>query len=221
MRHIAILLTLLFSLITHGAFKGVPFIPELDNRLDSIESLSDIDGIELPSAEIIVGDSNGNGNAIAMSGDTTISNAGAVTIAAGAVTEAKVFAQTADGLHLKRVARATLDCGASSCVAGDVALGVSLPAKSLVTQVYMQTVTQFVDGGAGTVALKCEDAANLFAAADITGIAVDATTSGIPIGTAGTMVSAIAATCVITATIAVAEQTAGVWNIFVEYVLHD
>jgi len=230
MNKIIFLLVFLIPILSFSAIKGVPFLIEEDARFNSIETLSDGDGIQVPSGEIIVGDASGNANAVAMSGDTTISNAGVIAIGAtkvtnamlaGSITEAKILVQTADGLHLKRVARATLDCGASSCVAGDVGLGVSLPAKSLVTQVYFQTITQFVDGGAGTVALECEDSANLFAAADITGITVDTTTSGIPIGTAGTMVSAIAATCVLTAVVAVAEQTAGVMNIFVEYTVHD
>lgn len=230
MNKIIFILIFMIPIICFSAIKGVPFLIEEDARFNSIETLSDTDGIKVPSGEIIVGDASGNANAVAMSGDITVSNAGVTTIGAikvtnamlaGSITEAKILVQTADGLHLKRVARATLDCGASSCVAGDVALGVSLPAKALVTQVYFQTIVQFVDGGAGTVALECEDSANLFVAADITGLTVGTTTSGVPIGTAGTMVSGIAATCVLTAVIAVAEQTAGVLNLFVEYVVHD
>jgi len=204
-----------------ASIEGSPFNPSDDRRFDSIETLKDKNGIQLADGSMIVGDASGNANAVAMSGDATIINSGAMTVANGAITEVKVVAQTADGLHLKRVARATLDCAASSCVAGDVGMGVSLPAKAIITQAYFHTITQFVDGGAGTVALKCEDAANIFAAADITGITVGTNTSGVPTGTAATMVDSIAAACVITATIAVAEQTAGVLNLFLEYVVQD
>jgi len=125
-----------------------------------------------------------------------------------------------DGLQFKRVARATFDCTAG-CAAGAYDLAVNLPANALVTQVYFQIITQFVDAGSGTVALSCEDAGNLYAAADVTGLAVGATTTGIAIGTAGTMIDGIAATCPITATVATATQSAGVMNIFVEYVVID
>ncbi len=268
----------LMCLITAGAAFGAlqnsPFGPDEDRRFDSIESLSDTDGIELASAKIIVGDASGNGNAVAMSGDATISNAGVVTMANNAViladialtngniivgdastnavdvtmsgdativasgaltiaanavgtsevtdgtlTEADMIVQTADGLHLKRVARAVLDCGSSDCSVGTVSMVQALPATAIITQVYYYIVTQFVDGGSGTVALHCEDANNILTAGDITGISGGVVTTGAAIGTAGTMVASIASACTITATIATAEQTAGVLVLFVEYVV--
>jgi len=144
-----------------------------------------------------------------------------VTATVAELNQTDETSQSSDGKLLKKIVRATLDCGASSCVAGTVSMVQTLPAKAIITQAYFFTVTQFVDGGAGTVALHCEDADNIFAAADITGIVVDTITSGVPIGTAGTMAAGLAAQCTITATIAVAEQTAGVLNLWVEYVIHD
>jgi len=221
MKSIILLLTLCISLTSFAAKRGAPFQPHDDARFDSIESLADGNGLELSSGDIIVGDASGNANGVTMSGDATMSNAGALTVAAGAVEESMIVVQTADGKNLKRVIRANLDCGVSSCVVGTVSMVETLPANAIITQAYFFTEVQFVDGGAGTVALHCEDAGNIFAAADITGIAVDAVTSGVPIGTAGTMAAGIAAGCTITATIATAEQTAGVLTLFVEYVVHD
>jgi len=222
------MLIFLVQILSISASGRVPFLIEEEARFNSIETLSDTEGIQVPSGEIIVGDASGNANAVAMSGDTTISNAGVIAIGAvkvtnamlaGSITEAKMLVQTADGLHLKRVARATLDCGASSCVAGTLSMGVALPAKALLLRAWYFTEVQFVDGGAGTVALECEDSGNIDAAADITGIAVGAITQTDII--AGAEVAAIAATCNISAVIAVAEQTAGVLQLFVEYVVHD
>jgi len=145
----------------------------------------------------------------------------AITSTAAELNQTDESSQSSDGKLVKKILRASLDCAASSCVVGTVSMVQTLPAKAIMTQTYFFTETQFVDGGAGTVALSCEDADNIFAAADITGISAGVITSGVPIGTAGTMAAAIAADCIITATIAVAEQTAGKLNLWVEYVIHD
>lgn len=99
-------------------------------------------------------------------------------------------------------------------------LGVFLPAKAMIKQVWFRINTQFVDGGVGTVALQCEDAGNLFTATDITGSAIGTITAGAATGTAATMVSSIAATCEIQAVVAGAAQTAGNLTMWVEYVVH-
>ena len=67
----------------------IPFLKEIDERFAAIEATAL--GNALPSAEIIVGSAGGVSAAVAMSGDATISNAGAVTIAADAVVTAKIL----------------------------------------------------------------------------------------------------------------------------------
>jgi hypothetical protein len=129
--------------------------------------------------------------------------------------------QTADGNLVKRVVRANLDCGVSDCSVGTVSMVQTLPANAIIYQSYWYTETQFVDGGSGTVAFHCEDANNIFTAADITGNADGSIVAGNATGVIATMTAAIAAECTITATIATAEQTAGVLTLFVEYVVHD
>lgn len=121
-----------------------------------------------------------------------------------------------------RVIKGDLDCGASDCSAGTVDLGVDLPANAIITRTWFYVKTQFVDSGSGTVAVHCEDANNLFSAADITGYSDGTIVSGAITGSSpGTYIAGIAAACDVTATIATAEQTAGVLDFFIEYVVHD
>ena len=107
---------------------------------------------------------------------------------------------------------------------GDVAahgLGKYLPANSIITQAWFYTVTQFTDSGTGTVALSCEDANNIYSAADITGNSAGAIVAGVPTGTAANMVKSIAANCEVTATVAGAAQTAGKLILFIRYVVGE
>lgn len=126
---------------------------------------------------------------------------------------------TKEGHFQIRVAKAIYDTEVDGGTAGAKGLGVFLPAKAIIKQSWFYTDTQFVDAGSGTVALSCEDANNIYSAADVTGIAVGTTTSGVSTGTAATMVKGIAAACEITATVATATQSAGKMTIFVEYVV--
>lgn len=128
---------------------------------------------------------------------------------------------TADGISNVRIARATYGVTEHGGSIAPHTLGVSLPAKALIRQVWFQITEQFVDAGSGTVALSCEDAGNLYVAADVTGMAIGTTTPGVATGVASTMVDGIGAACELTATVAGAAQTAGIMNIFVEYVIHD
>ena len=100
-------------------------------------------------------------------------------------------------------------------------LGEDLPANAIVTQVYFQIITQFVDGGSGTVALSCAGANDLFSAADITGDSGGVINAGVPVGTAATMFDVGGSACDITATVAGAEQTAGKLVLWIEYVVSE
>ncbi len=142
--------------------------------------------------------------------------------AAGSVLEDDLAVPTADGLNTERTARATFDCGVGDCSVGTLASTVTLPANAMLLQTWFRIKTQFVDGGAGTVAIHCEDANNLFTATDITGSGDGTITAGALDGhEAADFLDAIAAPCIITMTIATAEQTAGIMNFYVKYVVHD
>ena len=126
---------------------------------------------------------------------------------------------TQEGTFHKRVTKAFYDVATDGGAIGAHPLGVFLPAKAVITQAYFMTDVQFVDAGAGTVALQCEDAGNIFAAADITGFTVGTMTSGVATGTAATMIKNIAATCELQAVVAGIAQTAGKLTLWVEYVV--
>lgn len=143
-------------------------------------------------------------------------------IADANVTQAKLSAYNVEGLHAKRIARVTYDVATDLGTIGAHALGVTLPAKSIILQTWFYTVTQFVDAGAGTVAISCEDANNLYTATDITGIADGSITAGAADGhAAATFVGNIASACEVTATVAVADQTAGKLVFFIEYIVAE
>jgi hypothetical protein len=92
-----------------------------------------------------------------------------------------------------------------------------LPSGAIITQVYRDIVTAFTSaGGAGTVALKANTAADLLAAVDadtLSGVG-----AGVPVGTAATMVK-LTADRTLKATVAVEALTAGKMHVFVDYVL--
>jgi len=166
-----------------------------------------------------------------LSGDATVTAAGVLTLSAnsvdsaeltaGSVDESHIAVQSSDGKNIVRVVRANLDCTASDCSAGTVSMVQTLPAKALIKKAWYYVEEQFVDGGAGTLAIHCEDAGNILAAADATADLVGASVDGAPDGAGANMVAGIAAECTITATIATAEQTAGILTLYVEYMLID
>lgn len=172
--------------------------------------------MQMDAAKMLVGDSNGKAAQVSLSGDVSVTDAGVVTVSGLNNTN-----QAADGVLVKKVVRATYDFAEHGGATSSIGLGVSLPAKALITQAYFYMLQQPVDAGSGTMALTCEDAGNIFNAADITGITVGTVTSGVATGAAAAMVKAIGAACEVTATIAGAALTAGKFNLYIEYVVHD
>ncbi len=217
MKYIFTLITLCFMWNTYA----VDFvIPEVQAKFDSLDS--SISAIEaLADGKILVGNGSGAAAEVTMSGDATLSNAGALTIAAGAVEESMLAVGTADGLNAYRVARATWDYAEHGGAQTAIGLGVTLPAKSIIEHAYFYTVTQVEDGGTGTGALSCEDANNLYSAADVTGNAAGTLVEGVPDGDVANFVTNIASACELTWTIAGATASAGKLNFYVRYTVHD
>lgn len=149
---------------------------------------------------------------------------GAITSAKildGTVLEADIGAQSAEGLHLKRIARVTYDVAVDGGTVAAHGLGVSLPANSIITRSWLYIVTQFSDSGSGTVAVSCEDANNIKTATDITGTAAGGFIEGQSTGAISAAVGGIAAACEVTATVATATQATGKALIFIEYVVGE
>lgn len=199
-----------------------PYLPEIDARFAALEAGTSFGAGSVATAAIadsaVTSVKIADGTIVAA--DIATSAVTSAKILDGTVTEADMIVQSADGNHLKRIARATLDCASSGCSVGAHTLGVSLPAKALITRSYINVVTQFSDTGTCTVAIHCEDANNIKTATDITATASGGFIEGASTGAASAFVGSISATCVITATVADGGScvpVAGKANIFVEY----
>jgi len=194
----------------------------IDARLDELGS-SSVGGV-LADGKIIVGSSDDVATAVEMSGDATISNTGAVTITAGAVEESMLIAQSADGLHAKRIARATYDFDVDGGAVGDIRLGVTLPDNAIITRSWYTVLTSLAsdDDSTATVALSIPDD-------DVAGIAAATALSenhytaghhdGLQTGTAATFSAQTTAARELTLTIGEQALTAGKLILFCEYVV--
>lgn len=140
-------------------------------------------------------------------------------IADEAVTEAKLSNAGVDGLHARRIARATYDFSVDGGAVGDIALGVTIPDNAIITNVIIDIITGMTSaGGSGTIALKSEGAGDLLAAVDAD--TLSGLVAGIPVGTAATSIK-MTDDRELTATVAVEDLTAGKFVVFVEYMLSE
>lgn len=128
---------------------------------------------------------------------------------------------TVEGISAQRVARFNYNTATDGGSIGAHTLGVSLPAKAIITRSFFVVDTQFSDTGSGTVALSCEDANNIKTATDITGSSAGAIVEGESTGAASAFKSSIASACEITATVAGSVQATGKLTGWVTYVVAD
>lgn len=234
------------SQLATAELKKAPFLPEIDRRFHALESGSgfaagaigaeDIATDGVGAAEIAAGavgtseiatdgvDSAEIATDAVAASEIAAGAVGSSEIAAGGVIEADVVAQTADGLHLGRWARATFDFADGDLALGAHLLGVSLPAKAIIMRSFIRIDTQLVDTGTCTYAISCEDANNIKTATDISGTAAAGFIEGQSTGAASAFVGSIAAACEITGTMADGGScvpSAGKGTVFVQYVVHN
>jgi hypothetical protein len=81
--------------------------------------------------------------------------------------------------NTKQIERGIYDYDVVGGAVGSYNLPVKIPANSVITHVYFENTTSFVDGGSGTASIGCEGVADLFASADITGNSTGDFTEGI------------------------------------------
>jgi hypothetical protein len=196
MRFLSTLLVLAATLTSFTASAAkTPFSPEEEKRFYQIENPASgsTTGIKMSTGAILVGNSSGKAGLITPTANTPY----------GVV----------------KTAKATYDFSTMGGTIGAISLGVALPANATIIRSWTYTVTQ-VAGASSTMALSCETANNIYSAADRTGIAAGAYTEGVSTG-AASLFKSITAACNITATIAVANVTAGKFNVYVQYVVHD
>lgn len=195
----------------------------IDAKFDEYDAASVLG--ELASGKIIVGNSEGAATDVDMSGDATIDNTGAITIAAGAVEESMISSYAVDGLHTKRIARATFDFAASGGDTGSYGLGVTLPDNSVITRSWYTVESGFTSADStATIALTVptDDVAGIAAVSAISENAWDAGHhEGIQDGAAANFSKQCTAARELTLTIGVQAITAGKLVLFCEYVILD
>jgi hypothetical protein len=174
--------------------------------------------------KILIGDGT-DVKSVAMSGDVTITNAGATSIGAGKVTEAMLANPAADGLGAVRYARATYDFAVNGGAIGAIDSGVTIPDNAIILDGLVDVITTCTTEGedAGTMAIHVEGADDIVAAVAVSDSANpwDAGLHDIkPVGTAATAVKTTAARK-ITFTIAGQAFTAGKLVVFLRYVVSD
>jgi hypothetical protein len=104
---------------------------------------------------------------------------------------------------------------------GAVSLGVQLPAKAVIVKSWFQVVASLVSASNnGTIAFHCEDAGNIFAAADIDSTLPRSLTMGVSDGAVANMKD-IEAACNITATVGTNAFTAGKIIGWAEFVVSE
>lgn len=178
--------------LTVTASAKTPFLPEVEKRFYQLEHPSGTTGASLATGAILVGNAAGKAAAI---------NAGT------------------DGNGALHIAKATYDFAVQGGAQAALSLGVTIPANATIIRSWIYTVTQ-VAGASSTVALSCETANNIFSAAAMTSITAGTLTEGVSTG-AASVFKPITAACLVTATIATANVTAGKFNVYVEYVVHN
>lgn len=118
-----------------------------------------------------------------------------------------------------QLARAEYDFAVDGGAVGDIVLrGQSVPSGAIITDVLIKVTTALTSGGAATVALKSEGAADLNAADAISG--APWSTTGAKRGDLDADTAPVTTTAdrAITATVGTAALTAGKFTVFVTYV---
>lgn len=121
----------------------------------------------------------------------------------------------ATGIYALKVAKSTFSMVGK--VAGTYSLAPVLPAGAIIRQAWFEVAAQPAPSGT-TIAFQCVSANDVFSAADETAASVGAIVAGVETGVASTMLYSSAG-CTLKAVIAVHTATAGVLNLFVEYVV--
>ena len=158
-------------------------------------------------------------------GTTAYSSLNALVVSTGAINEAMLSGYGIDGLHAKRIARATYDFAVDGGEVGDVGLGVTLPDNAIITRSWYKVLTSFTsadstaevclsiptDGVAGIAASTALSAEGANWAAGFH--------SGIQDGQVSNFSEQTTEARELTLTIAVQDLTAGKLILFCEYVV--
>jgi len=156
-------------------------------------------------------------------GTTAYSSLNALVVSTGAINEAMLSGYGIDGIHAKRIARATYDFAVDGGVVGDIGLGVTLPDNAIITRSWYTVLSDLTSANStATVALSIpvDDVEGIAAA---TALSANNYTAGlhegIQTGTAANFSEQTTAARELTLTIDVQDLTAGKLILFCEYVV--
>lgn len=117
------------------------------------------------------------------------------------------------------VAYAEYDFAKDGGAVGDINLrGAKLPEGAIVIRTTIHSITAIVSGGATTIALKLQTAADMLAATAKASFSANALLDGVQVDTAATMIRCTAARTPV-ATVAVAAITAGKFVVAMQYIM--
>ncbi len=109
------------------------------------------------------------------------------------------------------------DVTISGKAAGTYSTNIVIPANSIIRQAYVYVKQAVLPATTATQAIQCNVANDILSAADKSGAAENTIFAGVPIGTAGTMISASVG-CTVALKTTGSTATAGEWEILVETV---
>lgn len=202
----------------------------LDTMQTAIEAAAGGTGSVLADGDILVGNVSNVAAAVTMSGDATIDKTGALTIGAGTVDEAMLVVPSGDGLHAKRIAKATYSFAEHGGAVSTIGLGVTLPDNAIVVRTFYEVITTLTsnagtDGATISFDIPTNDVAGLVAATAISagGNIWDAGYhEGIQDGAAANFAVKTTAARELSVTIGVeAIDAAGIVDFFCEYVVTE
>lgn len=158
-------------------------------------------------------------------GTTAYTSLAALVVSAGAINEAMLSNYGVDGLHTKRIARATYDFDVLGGEEGDIGLCVTLPANAIITRSWYTVLTTFTsadDSATVAISIPTDDVAGIVGAVAIgtEGNAWDeGHHEGIQTGTVANFSEQTTAARELTLTVGVQDLTAGKLILFCEYVI--
>lgn len=143
-----------------------------------------------------------------------------VTATSGEINQVDADSQSTDGTLVQKIVRTTLDCNTAACESGaTIDLGEDLPAFTILQETAIAIVE--AQAASATVAVQCEDANNIITAKDFTGSASGEVLVGTFDGTVTNWTMNVASACNVEAVIGVGNLSAGIFNVFIRYVVHD
>lgn len=187
--------------IVQNAITGVVYINNGTTAAPTWTAIDTAAGLALTNAHIFVGNASNLPTDVALSGDATIANTGAITIAASAITTAKINAGAVTGAKLSTLVNYSIVAKGTNGTTPVNVIAATVPFAAIITGVYLISE----DTTAGNITI-----------ADTTGTVATiakGTVSGVMVGAA----SLTNTTVNLGDTLTIVSSTAGNANVFIAF----